>query len=91
MDRYDVGFIYLNARFSRTYSGRSLRFESVINPTRQTIKWIYVDSPLMTLAITEAHRVLSCGLGVDAYNSQVHLSAFSGNGLRSRVQEDIDS
>ena len=46
---------------------------------------------LMSLATTEAHRTLSCGLGIDAYIAQVNLSGFSSKGLRSRIQEEIES
>ena len=45
----------------------------------------------MSLAIAEAHHTLSCGLGIDAYVEQVHLLGLPSKGLRSRIQEEIDS
>ena len=45
----------------------------------------------MKLAITEAHRKLPCGLGVDAYLAAVHFTGFSGTGLQARISEEIES
>ena len=56
---------------------------------RQIIRGIHADCLLMKLTIKKAHRTLHCGLRINAYVAQVHLSGFSGTGVRAWIQEEI--
>ena len=90
MDRYSVSAITLGHLHCKAYMGRILRYNNVLNPRRHTIRWIYSDSPLMVLAIDEAHKRLQCGLGPEAYASSVRLAGFSGVGLISRIKDKLN-
>ena len=83
MDKYVLNTVILGNLHCNVYCGRTIWFNNAVNPSHHTIRWIQSNSPLMVLAINEAHRRLYCWLGPDAYVNSVHLAGFSGVGLKS--------
>ena len=91
MDMYSLSRVTLGHLHCNVYTGRVLRCNNVISPRRHTIRWIHSNSPLMVLAIDEAHKRLHCRLGPHTYANSVHLAGFSGVGLIGKVKETIDT
>ena len=73
LDRYSIGSISYGTLSCKVISGRLIRHNAVINPTRHKIYFLRNDSPLVKLAVKESHARLSCNLGVLQYVKNAQL------------------
>ena len=67
LEKYQDGFIQYNLLVCKTICSRQLRFNNIVNPMRHQVYFLQTNSPLVKMAITEAHKRVGCGLGTDAY------------------------
>ena len=89
LDRYQDGFIKYNSLVCRTICGRQLRFNNVINPIRHTVFYLQTNSPLVKMAIAEAHKRIGCGLGTEAYIKSMIVMGISAPNLHVVVRSYI--
>ena len=89
LEKYHDGFIKYNSLVCRTICGRQVRFNNVVNPMRHQVYFLQTNSPLVKMAITEAHKRIGCGLGVDAYIKNMTVMGVSAPKLPALVQNYI--
>jgi len=89
MDKYTVSEIRLNNAICRAYSGRFLRYQAALIPSRHAVAWIESSSPLMELISAEVHQKLSCGLGPQSYINGIHVAGFCATGLVDYIKDQI--
>ncbi len=66
--------------------GPQLRFNNVVNPVRHQVYFLQTNSPLIKMAITEAHKRIGCGLGTDAYLKNILVLGVSAPNLPKLIQ-----
>ena len=71
----------------KVVSGRQVRFNNIVNPTRHRIFWLKHNSPLVSLVVSEAHGKHGCGLCVQEYVNACQLIGVSVSGLHILVEE----
>ena len=91
MTNYTESKLRLNQAFCKSYSGRLLRFNSVLKPVHHSIAWVKVTSPIMELVFDEVHKKLHCGLGPQTYVNGINLAGFCATGITEFVQEKINA
>merc|ERR1712163_85931 len=89
MDKYTISKIRLNNVTCRAYSGRFLRYQAAVIPSRHAVAWIEASSPLMELILAEVHIKLSCGLGSQSYINGIHVAGFCATGLVDFIKDQI--
>ena len=89
MDKYTISEIRLNNAICRAYSGRFLRYQAALIPSRHAVAWIESSSPLMELISAEVHQKLSCGLGPQSYINGIHVAGFCATGLVDYIKDQI--
>merc|ERR1712163_77111 len=87
MDKYTISKIRLNNAICRAYSGRFLRYQATLIPSRYAETWIEASSPLMELISAEVHKKLSCGLGPQSYINGIHVAGFCATGLVDFIKD----
>ena len=91
LTNYGEGFIVYNDLKCKVLSGRQVRFKAIVNPTRHKIYIIQHDSPLVNLALREAHAKIGCGNGIEQYVTHIQLLGIASPGLHSVVQQFRDA
>ena len=89
MDKYTTSQFRLNNAICRAYSGRFIRYQATLIPSRHAVAWIEVSSPLMEIISEEVHKKLSCGLGPQAYINGIHVAGFCATGLYEFIKDQI--
>ena len=89
LDKYQDGYIKYNSLICKTISGRQLRFNNVINPLRHQVYFLQSNSPLVKMAVAEAHKRIGCGLGVGAYIKNMLVMGVSAPNLPAIIHHYI--
>merc|ERR1711962_1304235 len=89
MDKYTISKIRLNNAVCKAYSGRFLRYQAALIPSRHAVAWIEVSSPLMELISAEVHKKLSCRLGPQSYINGIHVAGFCATSLIDFIKDQI--
>ena len=63
-----------------------MRFNNIVNPMRHQVYFLQTNSPLVKMAITEAHKRVGCGLGTDTYIKNIVFMGISAPNLPALVQ-----
>ena len=57
-----------------------------MNPVRHQVYFLQTNSPLVKMAIAEAHRRVGCGLGINAYLQNMLVLGVSAPNLPKLIQ-----
>ena len=87
LDKYSIGRISYGTLSCKVISGRLLRHNAVINPTRHKIYFLRNDSPLIKLAVKESHARLVCNIGVAQYVKNVQLIGITAPAIAKTDKE----
>ena len=81
MTNYTESELRINQAFCKAYSGRLLRFNSVLKLDPHSIAWVKVTSPIIELVFDEVHKKLHCGLGPQTHMNNINQAEFCGTGI----------